>query len=39
MLHGVQDERVTGTDLRAVQARRTRTAIRAAALSLTKERG
>ena len=39
MLHGVQDERVTGTDLRAAQARRTRTAIRAAALSLTKERG
>ena len=39
MLHGVQDERVTGTDLRAVQARRTRTAIRAAALTLTKERG
>ena len=30
---------MTGIDLRATQARRTRTAIRAAALSLTKERG
>jgi len=30
---------VTGTDLRATQARRTRAAIRAAALALTRERG
>ena len=30
---------MTGTDLRATQARRTRAAIRAAALTLTKERG
>ena len=35
----MQDGRVTGIDLRATQARRTRAAIRAAALSLTKERG
>jgi len=35
----VQDGRVTGTDLRATQARRTRAAIRAAALALTRERG
>ena len=30
---------MTGTDLRATQARRTRAAIRAAALALTRERG
>lgn len=35
----MQDGRVTGTDLRATQARRTRAAIRAAALALTRERG
>ena len=35
----MQDERVTGTDLRATQAQRTRAAIRAAALTLTRERG
>ena len=35
----MQDGRVTGIDLRATQARRTRAAIRAAALTLTKERG
>ena len=38
-MHRVQDERVTGTDLRATQAQRTRAAIRAAALTLTRERG
>ena len=35
----MQDECVTGTDLRATQAQRTRAAIRAAALTLTRERG
>ena len=35
----MQDGCVTGTDLRATQARRTRAAIRAAALALTRERG
>ena len=35
----MQDGRVTGIDLRATQARRTRAAIRAAALALTRERG
>ena len=35
----MHDERVTGTDLRATQAQRTRAAIRAAALTLTRERG
>ena len=35
----MQDGRVTGTDLRATQAQRTRAAIRAAALTLTRERG
>lgn len=35
----MQDERVAGTDLRATQAQRTRAAIRAAALTLTRERG
>ena len=35
----MQDKRVTGTDLRATQAQRTRAAIRAAALTLTRERG
>ncbi len=35
----MQNERVTGTDLRATQAQRTRAAIRAAALTLTRERG
>ena len=35
----MQDEGVTGTDLRATQAQRTRAAIRAAALTLTRERG
>ena len=35
----MQDECVTGTDLRATQAPRTRAAIRAAALTLTRERG
>jgi len=35
----VQYECVTGTDLRATQAQRTRAAIRAAALTLTRERG
>ena len=30
---------MTGTDLRATQAQRTRAAIRAAALTLTRERG
>ena len=38
-MHQVQDGRVTGTDLRATQAQRTRAAIRAAALTLTRERG
>ena len=38
-MHRVQDERVTGTDLRATQAQRTRAAIHAAALTLTRERG
>ena len=38
-MHRVQDGRVTGTDLRATQAQRTRAAIRAAALTLTRERG
>ena len=38
-MHQVQDRRVTGTDLRATQAQRTRAAIRAAALTLTRERG
>ena len=38
-MHQVQDRRVTGTDLRATQAYRTRAAIRAAALTLTRERG
>lgn len=35
----MQNECVTGTDLRATQAQRTRAAIRAAALTLTRERG
>ena len=35
----MQDGGVTGTDLRATQAQRTRAAIRAAALTLTRERG
>ena len=35
----MQDECVTGTDLRATHAQRTRAAIRAAALALTRERG
>ena len=35
----MQYECVTGTDLRATQAQRTRAAIRAAALTLTRERG
>ena len=35
----MQDECVTGTDLRATHAQRTRAAIRAAALTLTRERG
>ena len=35
----MQDGRVTGTDLRATHAQRTRAAIRAAALTLTRERG
>ena len=35
----MQDECVTGTDLRATHAKRTRAAIRAAALTLTRERG
>jgi len=35
----VQDGGVTGTDLRATQVQRTRAAIRAAALTLTRERG
>ena len=35
----MQDGRVTGTDLRATHAQRTRAAIRAAALALTRERG
>ena len=35
----MQDDCVTGTDLRATQAQRTRAAIRAAALTLTRERG
>ena len=35
----MQYERVTGTDLRATHAQRTRAAIRAAALTLTRERG
>ena len=35
----MQDECVTGTDLRATHAQRTRVAIRAAALTLTRERG
>ena len=35
----MQDECVAGTDLRATQAQRTRAAIRAAALALTRERG
>ena len=34
-MHRVQDGGVTGTDLRATQAQRTRAAIRAAALTLT----
>ena len=35
----MQDGGLTGTDLRATQAQRTRAAIRAAALTLTRERG
>ena len=35
----MQYECVTGTDLRATHAQRTRAAIRAAALTLTRERG
>ena len=35
----MQNDGVTGTDLRATQAQRTRAAIRAAALTLTRERG
>ena len=35
----MQDECVTGTDLRATHAQRTRAAIRAAAFTLTRERG
>ena len=38
-MHRVQDGGVTRADLRATQAQRTRAAIRAAALTLTRERG
>lgn len=38
-MHRVQDDGVTRADLRATQAQRTRAAIRAAALTLTRERG